>query len=160
MKKIIVGILAVAVLASAAIFVFAQRAGHKGHGGFGRGPGIGMALRQLDLTDDQKAKVKAIFESSKANVQPLMLQLRDNHKSLAALGTDGTFDQAKTEALANEQAAIMSKLIVEREKAKAQVFALLTDAQKAKAADLRQKFQERMKNRGPLGEKPGEGSEL
>ena len=53
----------------------------------------------------------------------------------------------------------MSKLIVERQKTKAQVFALLTDEQKAKAAELRQKFADRAKGKG-FGEKRGEGKEF
>lgn len=161
MKKIIFGIAAVVVLATAAIFVAAQKAHHGGGPGFGMGPGRGgmmaMALRGLDLTDDQKAKVKAIMEASRTNVEPLMQQMRDNHKQMAALGTDGTFDQAKVEALANGQSGVMAKLIVEKEKAKAQVFALLTDAQKAKAAEMRSKFEEHMKDGKGFEGKPHRG---
>lgn len=161
MKKTIIGIIALAVLAAGAIFVVAQRAAHKGPGGFGRGGGhmAGMMLHGLDLTEDQKGKVKGIMETSRTTVEPLVQQIRDNHKNLAALGTDGNFDQAKVEALAAEQAAIMSKLIVERQKAKAQIFTVLTDEQKAKAAEMRQKFGDRMKGRG-FGEKRGESKEF
>ncbi len=149
MKKIILGIIAVAVLAGGAIFVIAQKAGHVGGPGFGPGRGghmLGMALRGLDLTDDQQAKVKEIMEASKTNVEPLMHQMRDNHKSIEALTANGAFDQAKVEAAATEQGNIMAKMIVEREKAKAQVFALLTDDQKAKAAEMKSKFKEKMKD--------------
>jgi Spy/CpxP family protein refolding chaperone len=75
------------------------------------------------------------------------------------LGTDGTFDQAQVEALANEQGSTTAKLIVERQKAKAQIFALLTDAQKAKAAEMRAKFGEKMKRYMGFDKKP-EGSEF
>ncbi len=159
MKKIIFGILAVVVLAGGAIFVFAQKAGH--FGGRGDGPGrgehmLGMALKGLDLTDDQKASVKAIMEASKTNVQPLMQQMRDNHKTIADLTANGAFEQAKVEAAATEQGNIMAKLIVEREKAKAQVFALLTDDQKAKAAAMKTKFEEHEKDgKGREGKRHG-----
>lgn len=161
-KKVILAIIAGALLVAGSIFVIAQKAGHKDGAGFGRGhrPGFGMALRGLDLTDDQKAKVKEIMESSKTNVQPLVQQLKDNHAKLAGLGADGKFDQATVEAAANEQGAITAKLIVEKEKAKAQVFALLTDDQKAKAAAMRSKFEERMKDHKGFGPKRGGGEEL
>lgn len=148
MRKIIIGIIAVVVLAGGAIFVVAQKARHSGGPGFGhcRGDHIGMALRGLDLTDEQKAKVKEIMDASKANVEPLIQQMRDNHKTIADLGTNGAFDQAKVEAAASEQGNTMAKLIVEKEKAKAQVFALLTDDQKAKAAAMRAKFEEHFKD--------------
>lgn len=149
MKKIILGIIAVVVLAGGAIFVVAQKAGHVGGHGFGPGRGdhmLGMALKGLDLTDEQKAKVKEIMEASKTSVEPLVKQMRDNHKTIANLGTNGAFDQVKVEAAATEQGNIMAKLIVERERTKAQVFALLTDAQKAKAAAMKSKFEEKLKD--------------
>ena len=157
MKKIILGIITVVVLAGGAIFVVAQKAGHVGGPGFGHGRGdhmLGMALRGLDLTDDQRAKVKEIMEASKTTVEPLMQQMRDNHKSIEALAATGAFDQAKVETAAAEQGSIMAKLIVEREKAKAQVFALMTDDQKAKAAAMKSKFEEKAKDGKGFEEKP------
>lgn len=147
MKKIIFAIAAGALLITGSIFVIAQKAGHKdGNHLGGRGHhGAAMFLRGLDLTDEQKAKVKEIMEASRTNVEPLMVQQRDGHKKIAALGTDGNFDQASVETAAAEQGAITAKLIVEKEKVKAQVFAILTDEQKAKAAEMRTKAEERFK---------------
>ena len=156
MKKIIFGILVMVVFAAGAIFVVGQKAGHK-DGSFegpGRGHMMGLSLRGLDLTDEQKAKVKEIMEASRTNVEPLMQQMRDNHAKIADLSKDGTFDQAKVEAIAADQGGVMAKLIVEREKAKAQVFALLTDAQKAKAAALKAKFEEKFKDGKGFERKP------
>lgn len=157
MKKVIIGIIAAALLITGAIFVIAQKAGRKDGPGFGRGhgPGFGMELRGLDLTDDQKAKVKGIMDASKASIEPLMQQMKDNHAKIAGLGADGKFDQAQVEALANQQGSITSQMIIEREKAKAQIFAILTDEQKAKAAEMRTKFEERMKDHKGFGEKRG-----
>ena len=147
MKKTIVGILAVAVLVGGAIFVVAQRTANKGTGEFGGrrgGPHMGMMfLRGLDLTDEQKAKVKEITESSRTTIEPIAQLLRDGRLKLEALGTDGSFDQAKVEALAAEQSALMGKMIVEKEKTKAQIFAILTDEQKAKAAELKKNHPDR-----------------
>lgn len=163
MKKVIIGIIALTVLAAGAIFVVAQRGtntnkGMGGPGGFGhggRGPMAGMMLKGLDLTDEQKAKVKEIMEAGRTNIEPLMQQMRDNRAKLAGQGTDGKFDQAAVEALAAEQSGIMGKLIVEKEKHKAQIFALLTDEQKAKAAEFRTKHQDRMKNGKGFGGRHG-----
>lgn len=162
MKKAVFGILAFVVLAAGSIFVVGQIRGQKGPDGrHGGGEHMmGMAMRWLDLTDDQKAKVKDITESARKNVEPLTQEMRDNHKNLATLGTDGNFDQAKVEALANEQAGIMSKLIVEREKTKAQIFALLTDEQKAKSVEMRQQFAEKMDGHGERQKRGGPGSEF
>ena len=118
-----------------------------------------MMLRGLNLTDDQKAKVKGIFETSRANVEPIMASMKENHQKMDAATTNGAFDQAQVEALATEQGKLMAKLIVEREKTKSQIFAILTDEQKAKATEMRTKFEERMKDHKGPGVKP-EGSEF
>lgn len=156
MKKVIFGVAAAALLVTGTIFVFAQKSrtherGGIGHRGFGK---AGMFLRGLDLTEEQKTKVKEIFEASKTNVEPLVDQTRSNRAKLRELGKDGTFDQAQVEAIAAEQSGAMAKLIVEKERTKAQVFAILTDEQKAKAAEMHLKFEEKFKSRGPKGPRP------
>lgn len=153
MKKVIFGLIAAVVLISGSIFVIAQRSGDKtGHrfGPGGRGHhagGIGMALRGLDLTDEQKAKVKEITEASRTTIQPLKEQAKANHEKIRSLGTNGTFDQVQVEAVAADQGSLTAKMIVEKERVKAQVFALLTDEQKAKAETMRTKMDEKFKAR-------------
>ena len=149
MKKRNIVILAIGILVLGAAFVFAQKAIHKGFGGrgFGGHPGMGMALRGLDLTDAQKARVKEIMEANKANFQPIMQSLKENHKKLADLTANGGFDEAQVQALATEQGNLTAKMIVERERVKSQVFAILTDEQKAKAAQTRDQMKEHFKNR-------------
>ena len=158
MKKVIFAVVAAALLIAGSIFVIAQKVGNKDGRGFGPGHGrdggFGIALRGLDLTDEQKAKVKEIMESGRANAEPLIEQMRDNHEKISVLGTDGKFNQAQVEALAAEQGNITAKMIVEKEKIKAQIFAILTDEQKAKAEALRTKFEEKLKARKGMGDKP------
>ena len=155
MKRKTIVILAVAVvLVIGGVFAIAQRAVHRGFGGHGmRGEqGAMMMLRRLDLTSDQQAKVKEIFEANKGTVQPLREQLKANHDKLAALG--GSFDEGQVNAIAKEQGELMSQMIVARQKVKSQIFAILTDEQKAKASQLQQEmkqhFHDRMK--GPQGD--------
>lgn len=164
MKKAIVMSAAAALLVCGVIIVMAQKGmdggfrpfgqgpgGHRGHGGPG---GIGMALRGLDLNEEQKAKVKEIMDASRSIVEPIMKQLHDNHEKLEELGTAGKFDQAAVEAIAAEQGSLTAKLIVEQERTRSQVFAILTDEQKAKAAAQKQEFEQRMKDRVRNGDRP------
>jgi protein CpxP len=162
MKKVTIAIIAVIVLAVGAIFVVAQKSGKHGGDGFGRGAhrGSGMMLRGLDLTDEQKAQVKQIMEASKTKVQPVFEGLKANHQKLQDLTANGAFDEAQVTAVANEQAALSAQLIVERERTKSQVFALLTDAQKAKAAEMRDKMKERFNDHFKGGEKAPAGEGL
>ncbi|MBK6749652.1 MAG: Spy/CpxP family protein refolding chaperone [Pyrinomonadaceae bacterium] len=162
MKKIVLAIIAVAVVATGAIFVIAQKRANTGGGhgfGHGRGDRMGMALRGLDLSDEQKAKVKEIMEANKAEFEPTMQAMKDNRAKIQTLGTDGTFDQARVEGLAKEQGDLVAKTIVQKASVKAQVFAVLTDEQKAKAAEMRTKFEGRGKDHKGFGGKHG-GSEF
>ena len=105
MKKVIIAILAFAVLATGVLFAVAHRpgAGKKGlwgkRGGHHRG---GMMLRGLDLTDEQKGKVKEIMDLSRTNVEPVMASMKENHQKMNAATAGGAFDQAQVEALAAE----------------------------------------------------------
>ena len=51
---------------------FGQRQGMGQRGGPGRPGGPGMALRGLNLTDEQKTQVKAIHEKAKADVEAVL----------------------------------------------------------------------------------------
>ena len=154
MKRKTITILAVvAILVIGGVFAIAQRAMHKGFGGHGmHGQGAMMMLRRLDLTSDQQAKVKEIFEANKGTVQPLREQLKANHEKLASLG--GNFDEGQVTAIAKQQGELMSQMIVARQKVKSQIFAILTDDQKAKAAQLQQEIKQHFQNRikGPRGD--------
>ncbi|MGH7783842.1 MAG: Spy/CpxP family protein refolding chaperone [Candidatus Binatia bacterium] len=167
MKKRTIAILAIAILAVGAAFVVAQKAMHHGFGGhgtgFGRMHGPGLMLRGLNLTDDQKAKVKGIMDAGRTTVKPIMQSLGENHKKMEDLTANGAFDEAQVQALATEQANLMAKMIVERERTKSQVFAILTDDQKAKAAQMKEQMKEHFKNRmkgSGETEKAPAGSEL
>jgi protein CpxP len=149
MKKRIIAILAISILVVGAVFVVAQKAVNHGFGGHGRGfgRGHGMMLQALNLTDDQKAKVKAIMETNRTNLKPVFDSLRENHQKLEALTANGAFDEGQVSALATEQGNLMAKMTVERARIRSQIAGILTDEQKAKAAQMREQFKQKMQER-------------
>lgn len=125
----------------------------RGRGGE-RGPI--MALRGLNLTDDQRAKVKEILDANGSTIEPIREQMKTAHEKLAAL--NGNFDEAQVSAIAREQGALTAELIIARERVKSQIFAILTDDQKAKAAQIQRDMQQRFQNRTKFwGEKRDAG---
>ena len=143
-KAIIVGVV-VAVVAGVAVLAFGQS--HRKFGrqfGF-RGADPALFLRQLDLTDDQKAQVKEILTSTRTTVQPIVEEMKNNREKLNQ-STGKGFDEAQVTTVAKRQGELMSQLIVERERTRSKVFALLTDDQKTKANVIREKMQERTKS--------------
>lgn len=116
--------------------------GMHGHGG--PGGEFHHMLRQLNLTTDQHAQVKAIWEKEKPAMQPLMQQMRQNHEAMKTLEASGPFDEAKTRALATQNAQTMVELQVAHARIKSEIVAILTPDQKAKMAEIEASHQARM----------------
>src|SRR6202158_1928421 len=53
---------------------------------------------KLDLTSDQQAQVKAIWEKEKPTLEPLMKQMHQNHADMHALEAAGSFVETQTRA--------------------------------------------------------------
>ena len=131
--------------------------GMHGHGG--PGPGFKNMLAfftdKLDLTSDQQAQVKAIWEKEKPTLEPLMKQMHQNHADMLALETSGPFDEAKTRALATQHAQTMVEVEVQHARIKSEMVQVLTADQKAKLAQFEAKHQQHMQEhmQGHMGSK-------
>lgn len=150
MKKALIVFLVMAIVGVGAVFIFGQRGerrGFAGRMGFG-GRGFERVAEKLNLTDEQKSQIKTILEDSKTRVKPLMETLRENRQQSETLGTDGTFNEEQVNQLAAQQAETMKQLFIEKEKTKAQIFAVLTPEQRAEAAKMKDAFKENFRGRG------------
>jgi Spy/CpxP family protein refolding chaperone len=162
MKLAAFALAAVAGMALAAA-AFPGQEGHHGPGGHG-GPGgphggsiVEHLSRALDLTDAQKAQVRQIEDSLRENTKSL-------HEQLAKSGDGGGpldgfregFDEATVRSAAQARAAVHVELEVAHARAMSQIYALLTDAQKAKLAELRQQFRQRRPGPPPPPEDGGQ----
>ena len=161
------GLSAALGLALVAGVAFAQQEGggpmHHGMRGMhghmmGGDPGFAMMLHNLNLTEDQKAQVKKIFEAERPNMKPLMQQEFQAHQQMMQLVTGGNFDQAKATAIATQEAQTHIQMEVEHAKIHSQIYQLLDSTQKAKVADMLAKHEERMQKhsqgQGGNGEAP------
>jgi len=132
-----------AVLLVAAAAIAEGRHSYRGPGGFRH------MLKQLDLTSAQQEQVKAIWTKEKPTLQPLMQQLRQNHTAMSALEASGPFDEAKTRALATQNAQTMIELQVEHARIKSEIMQILTADQKAKLAQMEANREARMSKHAP-----------
>jgi Spy/CpxP family protein refolding chaperone len=143
MKRFGVTFLVCGIIGVAAVFAVAQ-----GRGGFGHGFMFDKIATELGLSDDRKNSAKQVMEDSKTRIEPLMEAMKAGHESAKNLGTDGTFDEKAVNALATQQAETMKQVIIEKEKTKAALFAVLTTQQRTKANELRANFESKMKEKG------------
>ncbi len=150
MKKLTTVFLAIALVAIGTIFAFAQKAdGNKGKfkRGFGHRGGFARIAEKLNLSDAQKAQIKQIRETSKTKVQPLRENMKSIRQQMNAATADGNFNEAQVQSLATQQATIMAQLTVEKERTKAQTYAVLTPEQQTQAKALKEQMKERRQDR-------------
>ncbi|HEV7844005.1 MAG TPA: Spy/CpxP family protein refolding chaperone [Pyrinomonadaceae bacterium] len=116
------------------------------HDGHGPHDGLGP-LRDINLTDDQKAQIEKIKASFEESTKALHEQMRALHESQPDPLSGGAFDEAAVRAAAEARAKVQVELEVAHARAMSQVFALLTPEQKAQLAAKRQEFEQRHKER-------------
>jgi len=143
-KSIIFAAILMALAAGLATTAFGQ---HRGMG-FGRHNGwmLKHMARQLNLTEAQRTQIKGIMANEKTKIKPMMQQLRQNEQAENA-NVNGTFDENQARTFANKQAQLMTDLIVEKERMRSQVYAVLTPEQRQKALQLMQERQQHRQER-------------
>jgi Spy/CpxP family protein refolding chaperone len=117
------------------------RGEHKGHGwgGMRRGGFFG----QLNLTEDQKAKIQQIRESFAQRNKPLRQELRAKRQELRQASEGGTFNEALATQKLTEMASLEAKLMGERAKLHQETLSVLTAEQKAQLEQSKAQFKAR-----------------
>src|SRR5688572_15875291 len=123
-----------------------HRGGHKGGKGwggeFGRG-GRGMRggmFRGIELTEDQKTRMKQISDSFRERTQSLHQQLRAKHQELRQASEGGTFNEALATQKLTEAAGFRAKLMGEQFKMRQEIQSVLTAEQKTQLEQKRAEF--------------------
>lgn len=154
-KKIIITVSVLALVISGAVFAVASHRSfggqhHFGGRGFAGNPEkfIEKALQRativLDLTDDQQQQIKAIVAAEKPVMQPLIEQMATTRKELQQATNSGQFNEQQVQSIATKQGQALTQLIVEKERVKSQIYAVLTPEQRTKAEKLQNQFMERL----------------
>jgi protein CpxP len=94
---------------------------------------------KLNLTDDQKAQIKAVLSGEKDTLMPLLGQLHDARKSLRAAIHASDANETSVRAAAARVAAVEGDLAVERMKMYGKIASILTDEQRRQIADFEQR---------------------
>jgi protein CpxP len=115
----------------------------------GRGGGMhGMFFRGLNLTDDQKSKMKQISQSFRERTQSLHQELRAKREELHQASDGGTFNEAVATQKLQESASLQAKLMGEQFKMRQEMLAVLTPEQKTQMEQKRAEFKDKWQNRG------------
>jgi protein CpxP len=107
------------------------------------GPMMGFFAKQLNLTEDQKAQMKSVMEKEHPTMKPLMQQQRQIDQQLRQY-VEGTFDQAKVQALAAQKAQVQAQITVQETRIHNQLYQLLTPDQQTQLKQIEAKHEARM----------------
>ena len=150
MNKYLITIIATLLIASTGS-VFAQgpdgRPGNKGHErkshhhqrGMQATPALDQlmrALRRLDLSDEQKANTRAILEVMKAEIHPIMAEIKAGQDELKELIQSTAFDEDAIRALAEKEGDLTAERVMITSLALSRVMGELTEEQRTKLATM------------------------
>jgi Spy/CpxP family protein refolding chaperone len=106
-----------------------------------------IATVVLDLSDTQQTQIQAILDQNLTIAQPLLAQLQQTHQALEQAAGAGQTNDATLQPLANQLGQEVAQLAIIKAKATAQVHAVLTPEQLAKAEKVRGRMRERFRER-------------
>jgi len=87
----------------------------------------------LNLTDDQRAQIKTILTDERPTIQALRQQIEQDNEQMHA---KTTYDDAFVHSMAQQESATLANAIVEREKIRSEIFAVLTPDQQQKLTQI------------------------
>ena len=111
-----------------------------GHRGFGKGDMGGGGFRNLNLTDDQKARMKQVRESFGERNKSLREQLRAKHQELRQAQQGGTFNEALATQVLSQEATLKAKLMGEQFKLHQEMLTVLTPEQRTQLEQQREQM--------------------
>jgi protein CpxP len=124
------------------------REGRGGRDGEREGRMGGMMFAGIDLTDDQKAKLKQISQSFRERTQSLHEQLRAKRQELRQANAGGTFNEGLTTQKLQESASLEAKLMGEQFRMRQEMQTVLTPEQKTQLEQKRAEFKAKRANHG------------
>jgi protein CpxP len=105
--------------------------------------GGGMMFRGLDLTDEQKTRLKQLRQGFGERTKSLREQLHAKRQELRQAESGGTFNEALATQKLTETAGLQAKLMAEQFRMRQESLSILTAEQKAQLEQRRQQHEQR-----------------
>jgi protein CpxP len=138
-RSLTAGIAVVGLLATGVVFAQGPRGGPGGRGrgdGFGPG-GLGIPLRQLNLTEAQRTQLEQIREQHRGDMENAMKKLATARQAQRAAIESVPADEAKITSLTQDLTQVEVDVAIQSARLNTAVWGVLTDAQKAEVTKLR-----------------------
>lgn len=135
MKRVVI---AVALVLAVGTLAAAPRGDHRGfdHHGFGPLGHLMHVKRELNLSDQQAAKIKSIFRDTREATAPYRAQLRGGYKDVVQTLLENPNDVSAAQALVEQQNEAERALKATVLEGASKALAVLTPAQREKLGTL------------------------
>ncbi|MBX7220490.1 MAG: Spy/CpxP family protein refolding chaperone [Blastocatellia bacterium] len=143
MTKRIMGMMMVAVLLVGGVCATAMANGKRQHGHQFAERRLERMAAHLNLTEDQQTKIKAVFDAEAPAMKQRHQQMAAIRQQIHEINSDGQYHEAEVSKLIGQQTQLLADGMAAREKARLQVFNILTPEQRQKAQEARQAMQKR-----------------
>lgn len=102
------------------------------------------ALHRLDLDEEQKTSIRAVMKNMKAEVRPVMEEMKHGHQQLKGLIKADEFDEDAVAELAAKEGDLTAQRVMISSRALSEVYSFLTGEQRV---ELEEMAAERMERR-------------
>jgi periplasmic protein CpxP/Spy len=142
-RSLTTGIAVVALLATGVVAFAQGPRGGRGRGdGFGPG-GLGIPLRQLNLTEAQRTQLEQIREQHRADMDSAMKKLATARQAQRAAIETVPADEAKITSLTQDLTQAEVDVAIQSARLNTAAWGVLTEAQRAEVTKLRAERQAR-----------------
>jgi protein CpxP len=104
---------------------------------------LGFYAKYLNVTDDQKAQMKAVLHKEHATLKPLKMLLHQMDEQLKQY-VEGTYDEGKVQAVVAQQSQAMVQMKVQETRIHNELYQLLTPDQQSKLKEFEANHEARM----------------
>lgn len=108
------------------------------------GQGLKTMVQSLNLTDDQKEKIKPILDQLKSSVSSAASQMDDLSNQIKQQVNSADMDQSTVDGLVDKKTKLMGDMMKAKITAKHQVMNILTPEQKTKLQNMFKKMENKM----------------
>ena len=138
---------AVVVFVAVLIAGLSAQGGRPGRGGPGGPGGVSLPLQQLDLTEDQRTRVRDVMKRYQSELQRVGERLRAAMDAQRTAIETVPTNEGLVRSASDVAATVQSDMAVLRARIHGEVFAALTAEQQAKAGEIVAQREARMEQR-------------
>lgn len=145
-----VGAVAVASLIALSNPAAAHGGSFKGHGGgklFGSSFQIAYIARHLDMTEEQKAQLRAALDAARPEADRLADAMITNRHAMKAFRESETYSEEEIRAIADEQGRLVADMMVLHARVHTQIKSILTPEQLQRFEKMRERHRGKGRHR-------------